>query len=58
MLSKVVAAFGLTPKLVAAVTEDLDPQRTFQYLTLPTVTQIFQPDEVAKLPISGLIHYY
>jgi hypothetical protein len=55
MLSKVVAALGLTPELVAAVTADLDPQRTFQYLTLPTVTQILQPDEVAKLPVSGLI---
>ncbi len=35
MLSKVVCTVSLTPELVAAVTEDLDPQRTFQYLTLP-----------------------
>ncbi len=30
MLSKVVAAVSLTPELVAAVTDDLDPDRTVQ----------------------------
>ncbi len=55
MLSKVVVAVSLTPELVAAVRDDLDPDHTFQYLTLPTVTGVFQPDELSKLPISGLI---
>ncbi len=47
---------GLTPELVAAVTDDLDPQRTFQYLSLPTVTQILQKKNKYKLPFNYKTH--